>query len=176
VISEPEEQATPLKAVAPPPLPAASIGFSNSRAVWISMVVAGFALFCLGAIGMFAPALMPVVLCGAGFGAVTIYQQRATEPLTASAGARLGWMTGLWLFLIFVMLLAFFSVAIADPTTREKLRAVSMPEVAKLLDNPHDFILQIVQNLFMSFFFLTLLPGLGGILGAKLLTWRRHSS
>jgi hypothetical protein len=119
---------------------------------------------------------MPVVLCAAGFGAVTIYQQRATEPLTASAGARLGWMTGLWLFLIFVIVIAFLSVAIADPVTREKVRAVSLPEVAKLLDNPHEFIMQMLPNLFMLFFFLTLLPGLGGILGAKLLTWRRHSS
>jgi hypothetical protein len=140
------------------------------------MVVAGFALFCLGAIGMFAPALMPVILCAAGFGAVAIYQQRATEALTASAGARLGWMTGLWLFLIFVIVIAFLSVAIADPSTREKLREVSVPEMAKLLENPHDFIMQILPNLFMSFFFFTLFPGLGGILGAKLLTWRRHSS
>jgi hypothetical protein len=75
----------------------AAISFKNSRAVVISLVVAAGAVVCFFPIALLAPPLFPVFLCAVGFVAVRIYKGRSTESLSTSAGARLGWMTGLWL-------------------------------------------------------------------------------
>ena len=116
--------------------------------------------------------LIPLVFCAAGFVAVRIYNSHSSQPLTLRSGARLGWMTGFWVFLAFVVLSALMSVYISDPSIREQIKALPnvsrMPEAAKLLDDPHQFVMSLAGTLVLAFFMATILSGLGGMLGARL--------
>lgn len=129
------------------------------------------------ALGLFVPFLVPVFLCGAGFIAVRLYRGQSAESLSTAAGARLGWMTGLWLFLVVLFVCAISAVYVSSPEGWQQIRAAweQLPRSTKLPDNQHDFLMQILIELPFLFFLLTLLPGLGGILGAKL-SARRHPS
>ena len=135
------------------------------------MGVAAGTLLALVAISLLVPALLPLVLCGAGFIAVRVYNGRAVQPLTAAGGARLGWMTGFWMFLAFAVMCAVTALAVNSPEIWEQAKSMSaqFPQAAKLaLLSPHDFLMQLVVEVPLFFFLVTLLPGLGGILGAKL--------
>jgi hypothetical protein len=163
---------------APPPtaVPPPRISFRNSRAVVVSLAVAAISLLGLCAAAFIAPLLWPVVLCAAGFAAATLYKGHSPEPLSPAAGARLGWMTGLWLFLVFAVSAALTSIYLASPGGREALKALpNIPELAKMLDNPHQFLMSVLASIIPTFFMVTLLPGLGGMLGAKLVTRGRRS-
>lgn len=156
---------------------AAGISFRNSRAVLISLVVAALAFFAsLLATMLWAP-LFPIVLCAAGFIAARLYRADAAEPLSAGAGARLGWMTGLWLFVIVAVLCTFAAVYLSTPQGWEQAKTfwAQFPEMSKGLGNQHEVLSTLLMRLPFLFFLLTLLPGLGGMLGAKS-TPRRHPS
>lgn len=172
--------ATPVQAPILPPLATTppSISFKNSRAVLISLVVAAGTFFGSGAAVLVSPLLFPVILCAGGFASARLYRRQSAEPITATAGARLGWMTGLWLFAIIAMLSAVTAIYISSPQGWEQVRAVwaQVPEVSKLLVNQHDFLMRLLINLPFFFFLLTLLPGLGGMLGAKSAPRRRPSA
>ena len=158
---------------APPP----RISFRNSRAVIISLAVAAVSLLGLCAAAFIAPILWPIVLCGAGFAAATLYKGHSPEPLSPAAGARLGWMTGLWLFLVFAISATLTSIYLTSPGGREALKALpNIPELAKMLDNPHQFLMSVLASIIPTFLMVTLLPGLGGMLGAKLVIRGRRSS
>jgi hypothetical protein len=121
--------------------------------------------------------LVPVGLCVAGFLAVRVYARRALQPPTMAEGARLGWMTGLWLFLILAVLVAITSVSINDPNFRQVFKTwAGSPEAARLVDDPHQFLMQLVQSLVTFFVVGTLMTGLGGILATKLTARRHHGS
>lgn len=153
---------------------AARISFKNSRAVLISLLAAGGAFFCSGVAALISPALAPLVFVGAGFLAVVLYRSGTQQPLSAAAGARLGWMTGLWLFVVIVFLAAVLSVYVSSPGGAELLK--NMPQVGNMgITNPHDLIVNCLVSVIPTFFMSTLLPGLGGILGARL-SRRRHSA
>jgi hypothetical protein len=152
------------------------ISFRNSRAVLISLLVAAGSLICFLPIALVAAPFFPFFLCGVGFVAVYLYRRGVNEPLSTSAGARLGWMTGLWIFLVTAILLAMTALVVASPAGWEQLRAAwsQVPQTAKLLDlSQHDLLVQMLIMLPFSFLLLTMLPGLGGILGAKLSARRR---
>jgi hypothetical protein len=180
-LNELEQTSAPVQAPPQPqtvegPRPFVAISFRNSRAVVISLLVAAGALVCFLPLALVAAPLFPIFLCGVGFVAVYLYHRGAKEPLSTSAGARLGWMTGLWIFLVTAVLLAMTALVVASPAGWEQLRAAwsQVPQTAKLLDlSQHDLLVQMLIMLPFSFLLLTMLPGLGGILGAKLSARRR---
>jgi len=156
----------------------AGISFKNSRAVVISLIVAAGAMVGFLPVAYLAPPLFPVFLCAVGFIAVRIYRGRSAELLSASSGARLGWMTGLWIFLIFAMLLALIAVMIASPEMWQQLQAAwaRVPQTAPLSSlSQHEFMVRLLVMFPFCFFLFTLLPGLGGMLGAKLPLRKRTS-
>ncbi len=178
-LAEPQSAAPVQSPLLPPSLATpASISFKNSRAVLISLVVAAATFFGSGAAVLVSPLLFPVILCAGGFASARLYRRQSAEPITATAGARLGWMTGLWLFAIIAMLSAVTAIYISSPQGWEQVRAVwaQVPEVSKLLVSQHDFLIRLLINLPFFFFLLTLLPGLGGMLGAKSGPRRRPSA
>ena len=180
-LKELESAAQPISQIEPAieaALPTSGISFRNSRAVLISLLVAAGALIGFLPIALVAAPLFPIFLCLVGFVAVRIYKGRSKEPLSTSAGARLGWMTGLWIFLVTAVLLAMTALVVSSPTGWEQLRSTwaQVPQTAKLLTlSQHDFLVQMLLMLPFSFLLLTLLPGLGGILGAKFPMRRRSS-
>ena len=168
--------APPIAAPAAPPS-GATISFKNARAVLITMVAAAGGLLASVVIALIAASLAPFVLCAAGFVAAKLYTS-ATDSLSTAAGARLGWMTGLWMFLVLMVALALGAIAVTSPAGWEQLKnsAAQFPQASQLLAlGPHDFLIGILKQLPFSFFFLTLLPGLGGMIGAKFSARRRPS-
>ena len=163
---------------APPALPgAAGVSFRNSRALWITFFVAAVTLFAMIILGFLFPPLFPIVLCGAGFAATRLYNQKTKQPLTAAAAARLGWMTGLWLFLAVAVMFAMAAIVVANPQGWEQIKAIwaQVPQASKLVSmSQHEFLMQLLIDLPFFFLLFTLLPGLGGILGARFP--RRRSS
>ncbi|MGH9582919.1 MAG: hypothetical protein ACRD4O_08295 [Bryobacteraceae bacterium] len=173
-LAEPEPAPVPAPVLPPklaPATPSSHIGFRNGRAVAVSIVVAVLALFGMGFASLLSPLLAPVVLCAAGFLAVIIYRSQSAEPVSTSAGARLGWMTGLWLFLVVLICLAVVAVYISSAAGRAALRtapiAMANAEVAKMLSDPREFLDSVPLGIVQAFLIITLLPGLGGMLGAK---------
>ena len=153
---------------------AAGISFKNSRAVLISLLTAGGAFFCCGIAALITPVLAPLVFIGAGFLAVVLYRGGSRQPLSAAAGARLGWMTGLWIFIVFVFLGTVVSVYVSSPAGADLIK--NMPQFNNLpITNPHDLVVNCLVSAIPTFFISTLLPGLGGILGARLSRGRRSA-
>lgn len=167
----------PSSQIAPPPPRGANIGFGNLRAVLITMAVAAISLVALCAAAMIAPVLGPLVLCAAGFAATKIYKSRSTEAVSTGSGAYLGLMTGLWLFLVVAVCAGITSVYVSSPEGRDMMKAAmpKMPEVAKLLDNPHQFVVSIVEGLIPTFFIATISAAFGGMLAARSSARRRQS-
>jgi hypothetical protein len=179
-LAEPGPAPAPVQPAAPPVTAGSRISFRNGRAVAVSIVVAALALFGMGFASLLSPLLAPLVLCAAGFLAVIIYRSQSSEPVSAAAGARLGWMTGLWLFLVVLAILAVVGVYISSSTGREMLRTAPMAmanaEVAKMLSDPREFLSAVPLTIVQAFLMITLLPGLGGILGAKISARVKQSS
>ena len=173
-----EAAQAPLEPSAQSQTPQTGISFKNSRAVVISLVVAAGALVCFFPIALLAPPLFPIFLCAVGFVAVRVYKGRSAESLSTSAGARLGWMTGLWIFVVFAVLLALSAVMVASPELWRQLQDTwaRVPQTAPLTSlSQHDFLVRLLVMFPFFFFLFTLLPGLGGILGAKF-PWRKRAS
>ncbi len=156
---------------------ASRIGFGNLRAVLITMAVAAISLVALCAAALIAPLLGPLVLCAAGYAATRIYKSRSSESVSPGSGAFLGLMTGLWLFLVMAACAAIVSFYITTPQGREMMKVAmpKMPEMAKLMDDPHQFVTTILEGLIPTFFIATISAAFGGMLGARTPAGRRHS-
>ncbi|MBV9227436.1 MAG: zinc ribbon domain-containing protein [Acidobacteriaceae bacterium] len=154
------------------------ISFKNSRAVVISLIAAVGAMVGFLPVAYLAPALFPLLLCAMGFVAVRIYKSSSAEPMTVSAGARLGWMTGLWLFAIFAVLLALGAIMFMNPQVWQQFQeaAARTPQAAAVSSmSQHEAMVQLLIAFPFCFFLFTLLSGLGGMLGAKLPLRKRAS-
>jgi hypothetical protein len=128
-------------------------------------------------LGLLFPPLFPLVLCGAGYVATRLYNQNAKQPLNTAAAARLGWMTGLWLFLAVAVMFAMAAIVVSNPQGWEQIKTIwaQVPQASKLVSmSQHEVLMQLLIDLPFFFLLFTLLPGLGGILGAKFP--RRRSS
>jgi hypothetical protein len=173
---EPEPEEAPLEIIreeiAKAPPPAREVGFSNPQAVRIGLLVALLSFFASALSGPVV--VLPIVwLLGAGFLSVYLYRRRTGQTLTLGSGARMGWMTGLFAFLILLVLLTMIVVAISDPSIASKLLAemrargadVNAETMLEAFHSPAG----IVQIVVVSFLVFTVFPTLGGALGAKLL-------
>jgi hypothetical protein len=176
-----EEQPSPPAASSVPHVaaaPAAGISFKNSRAVSISAAVAAAAFFGSGIAGMVSPLLWPLILLAAGFFAAGIYKGRSPEPLSGIAGARLGWMTGLWLFLVITIVGIMISFYLASPAGADVIRQLkAMPQFSQLnIGDTHELLSSMLVSAIPTFFMVTAIPGLGGLLGARFWTKGKPTS
>ena len=161
----------------PPPLPAPpppQISFQNRLAVRSALLAGLFALLATALLGQVAQPLAFVAVIGAGFFAVYRYEKWTGQRLSVMAGARLGWLCGIFLFVAMMVILAVMAVILSDPemlaTLRQQMQSSStsiaqFDEMIKALRTPSG----IVAALFSSFAMFTILPACGGALGAKLL-------
>lgn len=151
---------------APALVPPGRIGFGNLRAVGVTAAVAACSLVGLSLVSAVAPLLIPLVLCGAGFAATKFYKNVSAEPLTPSIGAKLGVMTGFWLFLMVALCVVVTVISLSSPEGQEILKAFSakMPEFAKVLDDPRKLMLSLIP----WFFVLTISAAFGGMLAARM--------
>lgn len=161
--------------------PAREITFRNRAAVRSGLVAAMLAfLLTLLAQGQMAIAFLWTTVClvGAGFFAVYLYRRRTGEDLSTRSGARLGWITGLFSFVLTTILFTIAAfVASAQggfaAAYRKQLEvqgaSAELDEMFRLLESPSGVATILFFTLLVVFFFSTLLPTLGGAMGAKVL-------
>lgn len=171
-----EEEASPL-----PPLPVrpvvsepVPIGFHNKAAVRVAMLT-GVLGFCLSIpTGTFAL----VFMAACGFFAVYWYRKRTGQQLSPLSGAHLGWITGLFGFLMAAVLVTIAALALSQPEVvsamKEQWKATSRPEsdltqIIETLSTPA----KLVGLLSLSFLSFTILPAAGGAMGAYFLNRQR---
>lgn len=170
-----EDVASPPLLKAPPRLP--PIGLTNGIAVRVALLGGALSLALLVFSSLiFVPALFLIGLIGAGFLCVFLYRNRTGEKLTVAHGAHLGWICGLFVFTIMIVLFA--ANILSDPASfqsaldavRDQLRASAVPgvdvnRVVEIMRSPTG----ILFELLFAFLLLTALPAFGGAIGAKLL-------
>ena len=171
-----EPSVQPPSGAAAPPAPS-EIGFHNGTAVRIGFFVALLAMLAFLLPG---PLLFPILRLFVGFflaGAVATiwYGRRTGQRLTLRSGARMGWITGIFSFAMFVAVFTAAVVAISNQgglvNFYRKQVAVQDPnveQVLRTLNDPAGSAMLIGVFLVMFFVLLTTLPMLGGALGAKL--------
>jgi hypothetical protein len=174
-VEEPEAVA------APPPipviaLPAPIINFHNGPAVRIALITGVVAFLCLLLVGQLAlpQAVVYVWLAAAGFLAVFLYRRSTGQNLSIMNGARLGWISGIFGFVIVTVLLTLFVVALSEPSVvlvmREQIKTrgisdATLDQMIQEIRSPSG----ITQALGLFFLLFTVLPAFGGAVGAKLL-------
>ena len=164
-----------LAPVAEPP----EIGFHNSLALRVGLLVGSLAFFTSSL--PFHPAIRLLFLLGAGVFAVYLYRRRSGRTVEIRGGVKMGWITGLFCFVIFTLL---FTISFAALTLvvkdggmtsymREQLTTMGMSpdkiqQAMEIFESP----VQIIGMLFWLFLTSTFVPALGGALGARLLNKR----
>jgi len=157
-------------------IPPTEISFKNGQAVRVALLTSMFILVALMATFPFGGQIAGLLVAlGGGFYAVFLYRRRSGAGLSVVGGARMGWMTGVFTFVLITVL---FTVSMALLSGNEEfLRAYEQnarnmglsPEnsqrVVDLIRNP----VVIFVALGMQFLMLTLVCSLGGALGAKLI-------
>ena len=161
----------------PPPLPPPpQISFHNGLAVRVALVAGALAFFCsliTGQISNTQP-LALVWMAGGGFLAVYLYKRRTGQRLSVANGARLGWICGIFGFVVVIIALAGTALMLSDPAMvaamRDQLHSRGIPDTAadqmmNIFHTPSG----LTSALLVSFVMFTILPACGGALGAKLL-------
>ena len=145
-------------AVAPPPL-----NFHNLVAIKIAFMMAVLATLM---------SFLPYVnWLAAGFFAALMYRRRTGYLLNLESGLRLGWMTGMLMFVIIMVIftasMALISAAGGLAALPAEVKAAVDPRVQEMFKTLQSAP-AVAQFLVMLFVFITLFSMAGGALGAKL--------
>lgn len=140
--------------------PPSRIGFTNGRAVRITMAVAGLSLLAIAIIANIAPPLLFPILVAAGFTSVRVYRSRTAESLTPTGGAVLGAMTWLWLYLLEA---TGTGLIVFTQQGREIVKTLKNPDLAQFIDDPAKLIPTLLVFLLIG----AVSGALGGILGVR---------
>jgi len=166
-----------------PNLPGAAalvdVSFSNKVALKIALLVAMMTILLRFLFGMGGPAdiLYLVALAVGGAYSVFLYKRRTGIELSILNGARLGWFTGFFGFLIFALFFSIAALAMSDPQIvvelRNQIKTSGVPEesLTQLLDvlkSPA----KLAATMAVTFIMFTLAPTCGGALTARLLKSR----
>lgn len=164
--------------IAEPPKPL-EINFRNPVAVRTALITAMVGSV-LSSLPIPPPGLWLLIsLMLAGFLAVFLYTRRTGEALTIVAGARMGWITGLFSFVISTVLFTFSVLMISnkggfEAFYKEQMQShmsqqADMEQFLQLLQTPAGLAVVLFLTLAMLFILFTVFPTLGGVLGAKVL-------
>lgn len=163
----------------PPPLSAPEpprIGFHNGPAVRIALIAGLLAFLCSVIAGQLAvPQEFAFVwLAASGFFAVYLYRRRTGQRLSMASGAHLGWICGLFGFIVVTLALAATAAMLSDPALvtamREQLHShglsdANADQMIQVFRSPSGILAAVA----VSFVLFSALPAFGGAIGAKLL-------
>jgi zinc ribbon protein len=167
----PEPAPAPVQAMEPQ-----RIGFHNGPAVRIAVMVGTLAFLLSMASGQLAlpQAFALVWLVAAGFLSVFLYRRRTGQRLSVRSGAHLGWISGVFGFVIVTMLLTVTAVMMSEPAAVSAMR--DQMKTHGISEANADQMIQLFRSwegiagaLLVSFLIFTVLPAVGGAVGAKLL-------
>lgn len=166
----------------PPPLPAVpEISFSNGLAIRVSLIAAGLAILVLPLATMAMQALGPlasVIVAGAsGFFSVFLYRRRSGSTPSVVSGARLGWITGVFMSVVLLLLATALVVLMTNQDFLAALRAQKetqpqVEELLKLAERPEQLALVMLLSLLVTSVTCSMMASVGGALGAKWLDRR----
>jgi hypothetical protein len=168
--AQPEPEPTPVQSPSAP----VEIGFHNGLAVRIGFIAAS------SAVVMFLfplpnPFLRLLAFLVAGFLAVFLYTRRTGQMLSIRGGARMGWITGIFSFLLVAVLATISIVAIASREGLANFFRSQLPPndarsetMTQMLQDPATLAAAVLFMLIVLFIIITALPMIGGALGAKL--------
>jgi hypothetical protein len=171
----------PADAVTPPPaLP--EIGFQNKLAVRIGALLAGPIYLLINFLALLPGGFLFVFLglFASGFLSVLLYKQRTGTGISVISGARLGWICGVFVFVIALVLLTFVAAVAArgdlaqimqEQLKRQGQTAAEVQRVVEFLSNPAALVMLLVT----FFVTITIVPSLGGAFGAKFFDSRSRS-
>ena len=177
----PEEPEQPIAVEAAPvvvqPAAALEINFHNPVAVRTALITAMLG-FVLGSLPIPIPGLWLIMsLLLAGFLAVFLYVRRTGQSLSVVAGARMGWITGLFSFTIATIFFTLTMLLIAGEggflaLFRDQMRErgaaeADLDQMLRLLQTPAGLGGFLFLGLILLFITFTIFPTLGGVLGAK---------
>lgn len=166
----------------PPPLPIApvqtplEISFHNRIAVRIGFLAALTAVLLFMFPLPFPFLRLLLAFIAAGFLAVFAYTRRTGQALSIRSGARMGWITGIFSFMFVSILFTVAMVAISNEGGLVKFFRSQLPpndaraeQLTQALSNPATLAGGLAFSVILLFVILTVLPVLGGALGAKVL-------
>ena len=175
-IAEEAVEPEPPPATISAPAPLAEISFHNRLAVRIGFLAALAAVLLFLFPLPFPFLRLMIVFLAAGFLAVFLYTRRTGQILSIRAGVRMGWITGIFCFVLISMLMTAAVVAISNRGGLETYLRNQFPAndarsdtLAQALSDPATLAGGMVFALLMLFVVLTALPMIGGALGAKVL-------
>lgn len=129
--------------------------------------------------GIFHVLWMIVLLMVSGFLAVLLYHRRSGEYLSVRSGARMGWMTAVFTFLIFLIptLIGMgmqwrrgtLSETLREQAQNQPISEAQMQEMLRLFESPAAFVATLLLAAALAFVFFIVLAVIGGALGAKVL-------
>ena len=119
-----------------------------------------------------------IALAAGGFFAVYLYRRRTGAKITVANGARLGWISGIFVFAIAIFVFTVQMVTLSLPAMVQNMREqmtkmvysateVQINQVITFLASPSG-----IGTIVLFSFLVTLLTALGGAVGAKLLNRR----
>ena len=179
-----EHSADDLRAIAAtaPPLEATTkISFHNAHAVRTGFVTAViiWVLMIIPLGGIPGMLLKVFVLLGGGFLAVIFYTRRTGQMLTVAAGARLGWITGVLFYVIWMLFFTVTILVLRDQgglleAYKKQLQDSNAPadtikQITEIMQSPEVFGAMMVLMLAFMFLAFTLPMILGGAVAAKAL-------
>jgi len=159
----------------------ADISFRNRTAVRIGLAMAALASVLISLpMPMYVNVIwMLMWLVAAGFLAVYFYERRTGQGLSVRKGARMGWITGVFCFAIATIFFTITMVAISrrgglaqfylEQLGAQGGRSADVEQLLEMLEQPAGAATLVFLTLLLLFFLFTLLPTLGGAMGAKLL-------
>ena len=176
VTAEPDE--VPLPPVRRPREGPPPIDFRNRLAVRVAFM-AGLAANLLLLLP-YMVMMFPVWFLGAGFAGVRLYVRRSGQMLSVSAGARLGWITGVLSFAIFTVLFTLnFLAAYSSGVFTDRRRLSEVPffqgnveQVLEMMRDPAALVVSLMMSIAVLFVLFAGLSMAGGALGARLLRQR----
>ena len=167
-----EETPAPVSIPAPPaPPPPPPIGFHNRIAVRVALLTGIMAVLLSALSGPWSL----LWLVAGGFFAVYLYRRRTGIKLSVLGGAHLGWLSGIFGFVLVMVVVTLGAVALTQtdmlPAVREQMKSYSVSEkdvdqMLELFRSPSG----LMGVLMMTFVSFTVLPAFGGAVGAKLLS------
>lgn len=179
IVREPVRDITPVAVTDTVAIPR-EIGFHNVLAVRIAFFMA---LISTVAIELLAPYLLGVVflftgLLAGGCAAAYIYSKKSRQTLSMRNGLRMGWITGIFCFVIFLVTTTIKCIAVSldkglsqffrDELTSYPGRTADMDQLIKLLQTTEGLGAFLVVLVVVMFILFTLLPTIGGAIGAKI--------
>ncbi|HET8546398.1 MAG TPA: hypothetical protein VFL57_00260 [Bryobacteraceae bacterium] len=172
------EEAAQAAAASVLPLPPATqpvpIGFRNSTAVRVALLTALLTcVACVAAVPILVAAawLLTFVLIAGGVASVYLYNRRTGHPVTIVGGARIGWLTGVFCFVILILMLTLVFAMVASMGVEQVARELAnttggqaqADQFREIMASPA----AIIFGVLAWFVLLTSLPTIGGALGAK---------